>query len=228
MIWSLLVFGGEGFGVGQNTIALVAVLGAIPFLLIAITSFVKIAVVLSLIRQALGVQQIPPNIVIYSIAIILTAFVMFPTGLEVGEIVVNGLQEGERLRDIFRLVATPISDFISQHIIPAQQKFFNDTAFRLWGDDALRLQEEARSNSSVQLVLQMPAFMVSELTRGFQIGFLIYLPFIVVDLIVANILLALGMVTMSPITISLPVKLLLFIGLDGWQRLMEALVLSYA
>lgn len=217
-----------GLGANPNTIALVAILGAIPFLLISVTSFVKIAIVLSLIRQALGVQQIPPNIVIYSLAIILTGYVMLPVGLEVGDIILAQLEAGIPLANALVETAAPLSRFIEQHVIPAQQDFFYDTAERMWGDRAEDIIGQAETSPAIKLLFQMPAFMLSELTRAFQIGFLIYLPFIVVDLIVANVLLALGMVTLSPITISLPVKLLLFVGLSGWQRLLEALVLSYA
>ena len=217
-----------GLGANPNTIALVAILGALPFLLISVTSFVKIAVVLSLIRQALGVQQIPPNIVVYSIAIILTGYVMLPVGMEVGDIVISQLEIGIPLAEAIVETAAPLSEFLQRHIIPDQQAFFYDTAQNLWGDRAEPLIAQAAANPAIELLFQMPAFMVSELTRAFQIGFLIYLPFIIVDLIVANVLLALGMVTLSPITISLPVKLLLFVGLSGWQRLLEALVLSYA
>lgn len=217
-----------GLGANPNTIALVAILGALPFLLISVTSFVKIAVVLSLIRQALGVQQIPPNIVVYSIAIILTGYVMLPVGMEVGDIVVSQLELGIPLAEAIVETAAPLSEFLARHTIPDQQAFFYETAENLWGDRAEPLIAQAEANPATKLLFQMPAFMVSELTRAFQIGFLIYLPFIIVDLIVANVLLALGMVTLSPITISLPVKLLLFVGLSGWQRLLEALVLSYA
>jgi len=220
------LFGGAV--ISPNTVALVGALGALPFVLISLTSFVKLAVVLSLLRQALGIQQIPPNIVIYSIAVVLSVYVMLPVALQVSDIITESLKKKEVIYTKVDKLAEPFVGFTEKHTFPSQERFFRDTASRLWGDDGPKYLEKADNSPAFRLIFLMPAFMISELTRAFQIGFLLYLPFIVIDLIVANVLLALGMSTLSPVTISLPIKLLLFVGLDGWKRLLEALVLSYA
>jgi type III secretion protein R len=214
-------------GISQNQIALMVGLGLLPFLLIACTSFVKIAVVLSLLRNALGIQSIPPNIVIYSMGIVLSAYVMMPVALQVIDVVEVTLKRDVPVLQDIQKIAEPFLDFTEKHTFPKQKEFFINSAEKLWGKDSAQAILDS-DQPLTRLIFVVPSFMISELTRAFQIGFLLYLPFIVLDLIVANILLALGMSTMSPVTISLPIKLLLFVGLDGWQRLFEALVLSYA
>jgi type III secretion protein R len=218
----------DGFtGFSQNQVALIVVLGLLPFLMIAVTSFIKFAVVISLLRNALGIQQIPPNIVIYSIALVMSAYVMLPTGMQSGKVVQAALAQGKPVLQEMNAIAEPFVDFVQRYAARDEVAFFRDSAKRMWGEDIARDVLDTEANPLTRLVVLMPAFMVSELSRAFQIGFLLYLPFIVIDLIVANILLALGMSSLSPVTVSLPLKLLLFIALDGWKRLLEALVLSY-
>lgn len=214
-------------GISQNQLALMVGLGLLPFLLIACTSFVKIAVVLSLLRNALGIQSIPPNVVIYSMGVVLTAYVMMPVALQVIDVLDSTLKRGTPVLQDVQKVAVPFLEFTEKHTMTKQKDFFINSAEKLWGKESAQQILES-DKPLTKLIFVIPSFMISELTRAFQIGFLLYLPFIVLDLIVANILLALGMSTMSPVTISLPIKLLLFVGLDGWQRLFEALVLSYA
>lgn len=215
------------FGFSQNQVALIVVLGLLPFLMIAVTSFIKFAVVISLLRNAMGIQQIPPNIVIYSIALVMTAYVMLPVGIKSGEAVQDALDKNKPVLNEIQKVAEPFVDFTARFASPENVTFFRDSAKRMWGEDTAQSILDPEAKPLTRLVLLMPAFMVSELTRAFQIGFLLYLPFIVIDLIVANVLLALGMSSLSPVTVSLPLKLLLFIGMDGWKRLLEAMVLSY-
>jgi|LauGreDrversion4_2_1035121.scaffolds.fasta_scaffold744674_1 type III secretion protein R len=218
----------DGFtGFSQNQVALIVLLGLLPFLMIAVTSFIKFAVVISLLRNALGIQQIPPNIVIYSIALVMSAYVMLPTGMQSGKVVQAALAQGKPVLQEMNAIAEPFVDFVQRYAARDEVAFFRDSAKRMWGEDIARDVLDTEANPLTRLVVLMPAFMVSELSRAFQIGFLLYLPFIVIDLIVANILLALGMSSLSPVTVSLPLKLLLFIALDGWKRLLEALVLSY-
>lgn len=214
-------------GISQNQLALMVGLGLLPFLLIACTSFVKIAVVLSLLRNALGIQSIPPNVVIYSMGVVLTAYVMMPVALQVIDVLDGTFKRGTPVLQDVQKVAVPFLEFTEKHTMTKQKDFFINSAEKLWGKESAQAILES-DKPLTKLIFVIPSFMISELTRAFQIGFLLYLPFIVLDLIVANILLALGMSTMSPVTISLPIKLLLFVGLDGWQRLFEALVLSYA
>lgn len=218
----------DGFtGFSQNQVALIVVLGVLPFLMIAVTSFIKFAVVISLLRNALGIQQIPPNIVIYSIALVMSAYVMLPTGIQSGRVVQAALAQGKPVLQELNAIAEPFVNFVQRYAAPDEVDFFRDSAQRMWGEEVAVQVLDPEANPLTRLVVLMPAFMVSELSRAFQIGFLLYLPFIVIDLIVANILLALGMSSLSPVTVSLPLKLLLFIALDGWKRLLEALVLSY-
>jgi len=218
----------DGFtGFSQNQVALIVVLGVLPFLMIAVTSFIKFAVVISLLRNALGIQQIPPNIVIYSIALVMSAYVMLPTGMQSGKVVQAALAQGKPVLQEMNAIAEPFVEFVQRYAARDEVAFFRDSAQRMWGEEVAREVLDPESKPLTRLVVLMPAFMVSELSRAFQIGFLLYLPFIVIDLIVANILLALGMSSLSPVTVSLPLKLLLFIALDGWKRLLEALVLSY-
>jgi type III secretion protein R len=159
--------------------------------------------------------------------IVLSAYVMMPVAMQVIDVVEVTLKRDVPVMQDIQKIAEPFLDFTEKHTFPKQKEFFINSAEKLWGKDSAQAILDS-DQPLTRLLFVVPSFMISELTRAFQIGFLLYLPFIVLDLIVANILLALGMSTMSPVTISLPIKLLLFVGLDGWQRLFEALVLSYA
>jgi type III secretion protein R len=208
-----------------SLILLTAILAMAPFFAVMATSYVKLVVVLSLIRNALGVQQIPPNMVLNGIAVVLTIYIMAPVGQSTFAAVQNeNLKDLSvaNLRSVLDKGGTPIREFLNSHTSKHEKKFFMDTAKRLWGDKA---KIEIAEDSFFVLI---PAFTVSELTSAFQIGFLLYLPFIAIDLIVSNILLAMGMMMVSPMTISLPFKLLLFVLVDGWARLIHGLVLTYA
>lgn len=206
-------------------ILLAALLAMLPFFAIMATSYVKLTVVLGLVRNALGIQQIPPNMVLNGIAVILTIYIMAPvaqaTFASVEKEDIKAL-DATKLKVILDKGGEPIRQFLNRHTLPHEKKFFLDTAKHLWGNKAM---VEIEDDSFFVLI---PAFTVSELTSAFQIGFLLYLPFIAIDLIVSNILLAMGMMMVSPMTISLPFKLLLFTLVDGWARLMHGLVLTYA
>jgi type III secretion protein R len=185
---------------------LLALLALVPILVVITTSFVKISVVLQLVRNALGVQQIPPNMALYGLAAILSFYIMAPAAQNMYA-VVRG--------------AEPLRGFMLKHSRPQLRQFFMNTAKELWDEKLLKgLKED-------HFLILMPSFMVSELTSAFEIGFLLYLPFIVIDLIVSNILLAMGMMMVSPVTISLPLKLFLFVMVDGWGRLIRGLVMTY-
>ncbi|WP_009965799.1 type III secretion system export apparatus subunit SctR [Verrucomicrobium spinosum] len=206
-------------------IVLASVLALIPFLAVMVTSYVKLVVVLSLVRNALGVQQIPPNMVLNGIAVILTIYIMAPIGQQTfANLEKEDLKNlsVESIKGIMDRSSTPIRKFLAYHTADREKAFFLDTARRLWGDKA-----QVKIDKDDFFVL-IPAFTVSELTAAFQIGFLLYLPFIAIDLIVSNILLAMGMMMVSPMTISLPFKLLLFVLVDGWARLIHGLVITYA
>jgi type III secretion protein R len=177
-----------------------------------------------LIRQALGVQQIPPNSAIYGLAIILTVYIMAPVGLGIYDDLKGknlSLSEPTRLLDEVEKSAAPFRDFLKKRVKKDQQDFFFRTTRVMWPK---KLADEVEPDSYMILI---PSFTVSELTTAFEIGFLLYLPFIVIDLIISNILLAMGMMMVSPLTISLPFKLFLFVMMDGWTRLIHGLVLTY-
>jgi type III secretion protein R len=204
---------------------LLAMLSLLPLTIIMTTSFLKISVVAMLLRNALGVQQIPPNIAVYSLALILSAYVMAPVGQAIYLALhakPDAMTSLTLFIDTILQAAEPLRDFMHRNTAPAQLDFFVETVQRIWPPD---LAGEVGPHDFIVLV---PAFMISELNAAFMIGFLIYLPFVIIDLIVQSILLALGMMMMSPMTVSLPLKLLLFVMADGWTRLLHSLVLSYA
>lgn len=208
------------------TLALVlGLLALLPTLVVATTSFLKISIVMSLIRNALGVQQIPPNLALYGMALILTCYVMAPVGQRIYE---TTLQQPQAMKSVdgflsgMRKGADPLREFMMRNSRPEQREFFVASARKMWGP---ALAADVRPSD---FMIVMPAFLVSELTAAFQIGFLLYLPFVVIDLIVSNILLSMGMMMVSPVTISLPLKLFLFVMADGWSRLIHGLIQTYA
>ena len=203
-----------------------ALLALLPFLAVMVTSYVKLVVVFGLLRNALGIQQIPPNMVMNSMAILLTLFIMAPVGQETYRLLVeDGVSEVREIGDI-RLssvenASQPLRNFLRKHSHPTMRILFLNAAAQLWGDDVSRLPDPEG------FFILAPAFMLTELTEAFQAGFLLYLPFVAVDLVVSNILLAMGMMMVSPMTISLPFKLLLFVMINGWTRVVEGLIATY-
>jgi type III secretion protein R len=207
--------------------AILLAVGLLPFFALMVSSFTKIVVVLGLLRQALGTQQVPPNLVLNGIAVILSVFIMAPVvsqGWDNFMAKKHGPEFGKRFADLVVVahdMETPLKEFLDKHINERYRKFFLRAANETWP------KERAQDLQRDDLLVLIPSFTVTEITAAFQIGFVLYLAFIVVDLVVANILLALGMVMTSPTLISVPFKLLLFVALDGWSRLLEALVLTY-
>lgn len=206
------------------TIALLA-LSLAPFAALMVTSFVKLSIVLMLVRNALGIQQIPPNMVINGLALILSLYIMAPVGMEMYDIVSDAFGKTDDFKVLLKDASRarePLRQFLLKHSEKKERLFFAHSAKKLWQN------EHAQKLKDSDLVVLIPAFTVHELSKGFKIGFLIYLPFVIIDLIVSNLLLAMGMMMMSPMTISLPFKLLLFVLTDGWTKLIHAMVLSYA
>lgn len=200
------------------------VLGLIPFIAVIATSFIKIVVVLQLLRNALGIQQIPPTMTLHGLALILTLYIMAPVGIAAFDSLagkdLQGMETPE-LTATLSSAAEPFRQFLARYATPRHQEFFLETARRLWPPQV------AEHLHAQHFLVLIPAFTVSELTSAFEVGFLLYLPFVAIDLIISNILLAMGMMMVSPMTISLPFKLLLFVMLDGWTRLIQGLVLTY-
>jgi len=196
----------------------------VPFLAVMTTSFVKLAIVFGLLRNALGIQQIPPNMAIYGLAIILSIYIMAPVGYAIHDSLADkqfAWEDSDQFVASIEEGSIPFKAFLKKHTSQREIDFFLKNAAALWpAEYAAKLTDDS-------FMVLIPAFTVSELTSAFEIGFLLYLPFIVIDLIISNILLALGMMMVSPMTISLPFKLLLFVLLDGWARLIHGLVLTY-
>lgn len=204
-------------------IPLIFAAGILPFAMVMVTSYTKVVVVLGLLKNALGLQQVPPAAVTNGLALVISWYVMYPVGLEVWSAVEKLPQQGRNASvvQVFAQAKEPLREFLDKHASPRERAFFIDASRRVMGDKVGATVGER------DFVVLIPAFTVTELTEAFMIGFIIFLPFIVIDLVVANVLMALGMQMMSPTMISLPFKLLLFVMLDGWARLLHALVLTY-
>jgi type III secretion protein R len=203
-------------------LVLIAVLALLPAAVVMLTSFLKIAVVLSIARSALGAPQVPPSTVVTGLALVLTFLVMTPVAERSAALArAEGSERGVAgsLAALSR-AAGPLRSFLERFARPDDRATFLDVARRLRGPDAAAPAED-------DLAVLAPAFVVSELRRAFTIGFLVFVPFLVVDLVVSNILLALGLTQLSPTTVALPFKLLLFVAVDGWRLLARALALSY-
>ena len=205
----------------------VILLALAPFVAVMVTSFTKIVVTLSLLRNALGLQQVPPNIVLNGLALILTLYVMYPVGQQMAaanqnvQPVAAVSSDTQALFTYADKAKEPLRAFLMKHSTPRERAFFLKTAQRINGPD------KARTLTQRDFIVVVPAFTVSELAAAFQIGFLIFLPFLVIDLVISNILLAMGMMMLSPTTISLPFKLLLFVLVDGWALTMGSLAGSF-
>lgn len=226
-------------GVGDSVVnqpltllVLLAAMSLAPFVLIMITSFVKISVVLSILRNAMGTQQIPPTQVINGIAIILTIYIMYPVMLQMKDATASLLDErtgkpllSDATTSLVRQAADtakePLRQWLLKHTHYKDRVLFYGLAKRM------RTPEQQVGLTEKSLIVVVPAFVISELKEAFQIGFLLFIPFIVIDMVVSNILLAMGMQMLSPVTISLPFKLLLFILIDGWYLLARGLVMGY-
>ncbi|GLQ07339.1 flagellar type III secretion system pore protein FliP [Sneathiella chinensis] len=199
-------------------IVLMTVLSLAPAILIVTTSFTRLVVVLSLLRSALGVQTTPPNVVIISLALFLTGFIMAPTFEAAYE---NGLLPliNEEIDEptAFERIAAPFQDFMLKHAREKDILLFMD----------LSATEEVAAPEEVPLKVLIPAFMISELKRAFEIGFLLFVPFLVIDMVVASILMSMGMMMLPPVMIALPFKLIFFVLVDGWNLVSQSLVESF-
>ncbi|MBS2032222.1 MAG: type III secretion system export apparatus subunit SctR [Deltaproteobacteria bacterium] len=221
----------NSFG-GKPLVLLVALaaMALLPFVLLMVTSFVKIAVVLSIVRSALGTQQIPPTQVITGLAIILTVYIMAPVALQMyratGNLADNnGELFSEKsvplLLDAANKAKEPLRNWLEKHATEKDRTLFYSLAKRM------REGPDKDSVTERDFLIIVPSFVISELKQAFQIGFILFVPFIVIDMVVANILLALGMHMLSPTTISMPFKLLLFVLVDGWYLIAKGLVIGY-
>jgi type III secretion protein R len=208
----------------SSALLTVVLLGLAPFIAVMVTSFTKLVVVFSLLRNALGLQQVPPNVVLNGLAMVLTLYVMYPVGLEIGAKLQHINNIGANTQNMLKAADAakePLREFLVKHSRPGERAFFLKTAQR-----ALK-PEQAAAITDRDFIVAVPAFTVSELAVAFEIGFLIFLPFLVIDLVISNILMAMGMMMLSPTTVSMPFKLLLFVLIDGWVKLTHGLIQTY-
>jgi len=212
---------GQGAGLTERVIqmiALLTVLSLAPSILVMMTSFTRIVVVLSLLRTALGTATAPPNAVIISLALFLTAFVMGPALQVAYETGVRPLANNEiSAEQAFQRGSQPLRAFMEKNVNEKDLKLFVD------------MSKEAAPAKPEDLSLRVliPAFMISELKRAFEIGFLLFLPFLIIDLVVASVLMSMGMMMLPPVVVSLPFKLIFFVLVDGWSLVAGSLIQSY-
>ena len=226
--------GVPGQAISKPLLLIFVLLGmsVLPFVIMMTTSFVKIAVVLALIRNALGTQQIPPNPIVTGLAMILTIYIMIPVGLDIYRTAGSTINQGTNqpvlsqvtvnlLVQALKEAKEPVRGFLLKHAHPKERELFFNLARKM------RKPQDREQVGDKNFEVLVPAFVISELSEAFQIGFIIFLPFLVIDVVVTNILLSLGMFQISPITISLPFKLLLFVLVDGWHLIAKGLILGY-
>ncbi|MYM58574.1 EscR/YscR/HrcR family type III secretion system export apparatus protein [Vibrio sp. OCN044] len=212
----------------DNPIQLIVVLfclSLLPLFAVMGTSFLKLSIVFSMLRNALGIQQIPPNMAIYGLALILTMFTMAPVGLAIRDNLIAhpiDWSSPDLFTQVSSQIIAPYHQFLSHNTSDTQIQFFSKVGHDIWPE---QYQNELSKDS---LLVMVPAFTLSQLIEAFKIGFLLYLPFVAIDLIVSNILLAMGMMMVSPMTIALPFKLLIFILMGGWDKLIGQLMGSFS
>ena len=203
------------------------VLALAPSILIMLTSYTRIIVTLHFIRTAMGTQTSPPNQVMIGLALFLTLFIMWPTLQRVNEVAIVPLDNGEITMDeALKAMEDPVRDFLYRDLQEKDLKLFVDIALEHEVISTAEYQTY-ESYDDIPLVVVIPAFIISELRQAFMMGFLIYVPFIVIDMVVASVLMSMGMMMLPPTTISLPFKILLFIMADGWNLLIGSLVQTF-
>jgi len=212
---------GQGTGLTERVIQLIAlltVLSLAPSILVMTTSFTRIVVVLSLLRTALGAGTAPPNSVIIALALFLTGFVMAPTLERSYEVGIKPLVANEiSIEQAFQRAADPLRAFMQRNVREKDVQLFID----------MTKEPPPATPEAMSLRILIPAFMISELRRAFEIGFLLFLPFLIIDLVVASVLMSMGMMMLPPVVVSLPFKLIFFVLVDGWSLVAGSLIQSY-
>jgi len=199
-------------------VGLITILALAPSILIMVTSFTRIVVVLSLLRTAMGLQTAPPNSVMVSLALFLTFFIMQPTLQASYDQGIAPLLAGQiQVQEAFDKGSVPIHDFMAKNVREQDVQLFYDLSNEAPPTDA----------TTIPLKILVPAFMISELRRAFEIGFLLFLPFVIIDMVVASVLMSMGMMMLPPVVISLPFKLIFFVLVDGWHLVAGSLVRSF-
>ncbi|WP_084082010.1 flagellar type III secretion system pore protein FliP [Roseibium suaedae] len=212
---------GEGTTLTERAVQLVAlltVLSLAPSILVMVTSFTRIVVVLSLLRSAIGLQTAPPNMVMISLALFLSAFIMAPTLQTAYDEGIQPLVDGTiELNQAYERTSAPFRTFMLSQVREKDLGLFQE----------LSGQEAPQTPDDLEMKILVPAFMISELRRAFEIGFLLYLPFLIIDMVVASVLMSMGMMMLPPVVISLPFKLIFFVLVDGWNMVAGSLVKSF-
>ncbi|RAK23382.1 flagellar biosynthetic protein FliP [Anoxybacillus vitaminiphilus] len=208
----------ENVSTSVKLLLLLTILSIAPSILIMMTSFARIIIVLSFVRTSLGTQQMPPNQVLIGLALFLTFFIMAPTFKEVNDQALQPLFEKKiNLEQAYKRASIPMKEFMSKH---TRQK---DLALFLKYSGA----ERPKSVEDIPLTTLVPAFVISEIKTAFQMGFMIFIPFLVIDMVVASVLMSMGMMMLPPVMISLPFKILLFVLVDGWYLVVKSLLESF-
>ncbi len=201
-------------------IALTTVLSLAPSILIMMTSFTRIMIVLSFVRTAMGTQQTPPNQVLVSLALFLTLFIMMPTFEAVYDEAIKPMMDGQIEEvDAFEKALVPFHKFMSRHV--------RDQDLQLFIDIAKIKEDNIKGIDTIPMKALIPAFMISEIRRAFEIGFLLFVPFLIIDMVVASVLMSMGMMMLPPIIVAMPFKIIFFVLVDGWYLLVGSLVKSF-
>lgn len=209
--------GTQDYSLSLQVVMLMTLLSFLPSIIIMTTSFVRIIIVLAILRQAMGLQTSPSNQILVGLAFFMTIYIMTPVLNSIyNTAIVPYLNDQMQARDAFVVAQKPLHAFMRE-----QTRMSDLNAFMEYADVQVKTPEE------VPLHVLIPAFIVSELKTAFQIGFMLFLPFLIIDLVVASILMAMGMMMLSPMIVSLPFKLMLFVLVDGWTLIMGSLLASY-
>lgn len=190
-----------------------------PYILVMSTAFIRIVITLSFLRTALGTQQVPPTQVLMGLALFLTMFVMAPVGQKANKTAIQPYLAGEIKQDVFiKNLLAPSRQFMLKQTRATDIELFLELS---------RAKAKPKNEDEIPLYVVLPSFVLSEIKTAFQIGFLLYLPFLVIDMIVSSVLMSMGMFMLSPMTISLPFKLLMFVMIDGWELVIKGVVMSF-
>ena len=208
----------QDVALGLQILFLLTILSLAPAILIMTTAFTRIIVVLSFLRQGLGTQQVPPNQVLIGLALFLTFFVMQPTFLKIQNDALTPYMNGKMpAQEALKKAEEPMRQFMFKQVREKDLALFV----------ALSRSSRPRTPADVSTITLIPAFVISELRRAFEMGFLIFIPFLIIDMVVASVLMSMGMLMLPPVMISLPFKILLFILVDGWNLIVRSLALSF-
>lgn len=209
-------------------LALLSFFTLLPFIIAGGTCFIKFSIVLNMVRNALGIQQVPSTLTLNAIAMVLTAFVMMPVCQNIIHYIDTHNMDFSDMRAVHQLAEQGLGsyrDYLVRYSDHDLIRFFNQVQQKNTG--AADIQPEEHQLSSLSLMTLMPAYALSEIQGAFKIAFYLYIPFVVIDMVISSILLALGMMMMSPVTISIPIKLILFVAMNGWSLLTKGLISQY-